>query len=275
VAAEETERVFAANRARGRIRVVGYSRDEGTHPQRVGEAGSLRVRFPGPRSNALEAVILNTAGGVVGGDCLDLAFAAAEEAHLAVTSAAAEKVYRSLGPDATIRVSIEVGAGGSILWLPQETILFDHARMARSIDADLAEDARLVIAEAVVFGRAGMGERVATGRLVDRWRVRRGGRLVFAETLRLEGAIAEQLAEPAVANGGVAIATVLVVPGDEALAAGVRERSAAFCGEVGVSAWNGLALVRFCAKDGAALRRDLSAVLTWLCGRSLPRIWLN
>jgi urease accessory protein len=95
---------------------------------------------------------------------------------------------------------------------------------------------------------------------------------VFAETVRLDGRIAEKLAKPAVASGGVAIATVLAVPGDESMVE--RVRAQAFWGEVGASAWNGLAVVRLCAKDGASLRRDLAAVVTAMGGR-LPRLWLN
>ena len=102
-------------------------------------------------------------------------------------------------------------------WLPQETILFDRARISRRIDIDLAEDASLLLCEIVVFGRSAMGETMRRGEFVDRWRLRRGGKLVFAETVRLDGDIGEKLARPAVANGGVAIGTALIVPGDEAL----------------------------------------------------------
>ena len=123
-----------------------------------------------------------------------------------------------------------------------------------------------------MFGRAAMGEAVEQGAFTDRWRVRRDGQLVFAETVRLDGAIARMLAEPAVAGGGVAVATVLAVPGDAAMVE--RARAQTFCGEVGLSAWNGLAVARLCAKDGASLRRDLAMVVTAL-GGTLPRLWLN
>src|ERR1700730_12686850 len=89
------------------------------------------------------------------------------------------------------------------------------------------------------------------------------------------GAVASRLAQPAVAKGGIAVATVLVVPGDEGTAAGVRALGDRFRGEVGVSAWNGLAAVRLCAADGEALRHDLVAVLAAVRGAPLPRLWLN
>ena len=211
--------IFAANRAVGSLsfsvkQVAGKTRRAHVH-----EAGSLRVRCPGAPAAALEAVLINTAGGVAGGDRFTLDIAAERGTRLVVTTAAAEKVYRTLGPDSVIDVRLAVADGATLAWLPQETILFDRARMSRSIEVSLAPDARLFLAEAIVFGRSGMGETVEEGSLIDRWRVRRGGKLIYAETVRLEGAIAARLAQPAVAKGGVAIATVLIAPGDDRVTA--------------------------------------------------------
>jgi len=120
-----------------------------------------------------------------------------------------------------------------------------------------------------------MGEKLTRGHFFDRWQVRRGGVLIFAESLRLHGAIAEQLDQRAVAGGAVAIASVLKVPADDATVAAVRAKESEFAGEVGVSAWNGLALARLVAPDGAALHRDLIAVLSAFGNMPLPRLWLN
>jgi urease accessory protein len=273
--ATDLARTFAANRAVGGITLAVRKSGGLTRRARVREDGSLRVRCPGPPSAELEAVIVNTAGGVAGGDRLMLDIAAEAGARLLVTTAAAEKVYRTLEAAASIDVTLRVGAGSSLAWLPQETILFDRAQLKRAIDVDLAEDARLLLAEAIVFGRAGMGEAVNEALLFDRWRLRRGGQLVHAEATRLDGAVARKLAQPAVANGGIAVATVLIVPGDESTAVGVRALGDQLRGEAGASAWNGLALVRLCAADGEALRHDLLAVLAAVRGAPLPRLWLN
>jgi len=266
--------IFAANRAVGRIELAVKASSGVTRRARVHEEGSLRVRCPNTTSAEMEAVILNTAGGVAGGDKLDLGIAVGEGARLVVTTAAAEKIYRALGPAATIDVTLDVAPGAALAWLPQETILFDRARLSRTIEVGLAADARLMLAEAIVFGRSGMGETVEEGALADRWRVRRDGKLIYAETVRLDGAIAARLAHAAVARGGIAIATVLIVPGDDATVASIRALEDRFVGEVGASAWNGIAGVRLCAADGAALRHDLMHVMTAVRG-SLPRIWTN
>jgi urease accessory protein len=275
IAAQRRSEIFAANRARGRIELAIDGHAGATRRTRVHESGSLRVRFPRNGAPELQAVLVNTAGGMAGGDGFDINIAVGEQARLVVTTTAAEKVYRSLGPDTTVDVKIDVAAGASLFWLPQETILFDRARMVRRIEVDLAETARVVLAEALVFGRTGMGEGVAQGCLIDQWRVRRAGRLLHAEGLRLEGPISDKLAQPAIAKGGVAIATVLLVPGDDAQVAAVRTIGDRLRGEVGASSWNGLAVVRFCARDGAALRHDLMQVLVALSITPLPHLWIS
>ena len=266
---------FAANRARGAVAFDVHLQDGVTRRRNLHESGSLRVRFPSPEGEGLSAVFVNTAGGIAGGDRFDTEIAVGEGAQLTLTTAAAEKVYRAHSEGAQLNIALKAAAGARLAWLPQETILFDRARVSRCIDIDLAEDASLLLCEIVVFGRAAMGERMLSGEFVDRWRLRRGGRLVFAETVRLDGDIGEKLARPAFAKGGVAIGTALIVPGDEALVERIRELSDSFGGEVGVSAWNGFAMVRFCAQDAARLRADMMAVLGRASTSPLPRLWLN
>jgi urease accessory protein len=273
LAAETSAEIFAANRAVGKIALAVATAGGTTRRRHVAEEGPLRVRFPGPKAADLAAVIVNTAGGIAGGDRLDVDTTAGPDARVVVTTAAAEKVYRSLGPESAIRVRLRIEPNAQLAWLPQETIVFDGARLRRTIDVDIATNASLVLAEALVFGRAAMGEAVEHGSLFDRWRVRRGGKLVFAETARLDGAIAERLSAPAVAAGGAAVATLLVMPCDEARVAAVRQH-AEWHGEAALSAWNGFAVARFVAQDGAALRHDLVRMLGAL-GTPLPRSWLN
>jgi len=266
---------FAANRAQGAVRFDVKFEAGVTRRGRLHESGSLRVRFPSPEADGLSGVFVNTAGGIAGGDRFDIEIAAGAGARLTLTTAAAEKVYRAAGPAAQLNIALKAGARSHLAWLPQETILFDRARISRRIDIDLAEDASLLLCEIVVFGRSAMGEKVLHGEFVDRWRLRRGGRLVFAETVRLDGDIGEKLARPAVANGGVAVGTALIVPGDEAVVEKIREASDQFGGEVGISCWNGFAMARFCAQDAARLRADMMAVLGRASGVALPRLWLN
>ena len=266
--------IFAANRATGTIAVAVTADGARSRRGRVHEAGSLRVRFPNVAGGALEAVIVNTGGGMTGGDRFSIEMTVGTGARLTAVTAAAEKIYRSTGPDTEMDVRLDVHAGGRLCWLPQETILFNQARLSRRIEIDLADGAALLMAEAVVFGRAAMGEVMNEGLFADRWRLRRDGRLIFADGAGLGGAVAEKLAARAAAGGGIALATVLLSPADEQAIAPVRVLENEFLGEVGISAWNGLALARLVARDGAALRHDLIAILSAL-GQTVPRLWLQ
>jgi urease accessory protein len=270
-----TSATFAANRAQGAVKFDVKLQDGVTRRGRLHESGSLRVRFPSPEADGLSGVFVNTAGGIAGGDRFDIDISTGEGSRLTLTTAAAEKVYRAAGPPAQLNIALKAEARAHLAWLPQETILFDRARIFRRIDIDLAEDASLLLCEIVVFGRSAMGEKMLHGEFVDRWRLRRGGRLVFAETIRLDGDIGEKLKRPAIAKGGVAIGTALIVPGDDAVVERIREASQSFGGEVGISCWNGFAMARFCAQDAARLRADMMAVLGRASGAALPRLWLN
>jgi urease accessory protein len=267
--------IFAANRARGAVTFDVQLSEAVTRRRHLHESGSLRVRFPSPEAEGLSAVFVNTAGGIAGGDRFDIDIAAGMGSRLTVTTAAAEKIYRAQGPAAEVNIALRAADGAHLAWLPQETILFDRARVKRRIDIDLAENASLLLCEIVVFGRAAMGERMLHGEFVDRWRLRRAGKLVFAETVRLDGDIGDKLAKPAIAGGGVAIGTALIVPADGALVERIRELAKSFRGEVGISCWNGFAMARFCAQDAARLRADMMAVLGRASGSALPRLWLN
>jgi len=273
--AQPRNEVFAANRALGHVALTIAAGPNGTRRQRVREAGSLRIRFPNRNDTALDAVIANIAGGMAGGDRFDIEIKVGQGAELRVTTAAAEKIYRTLGADTEIGVKLDIERGGRLAWLPQETILFDHARLRRRIDIDLAAGADLIVAEAIVFGRSAMAETVTSGFLSDRWRARIDGALVFADAARLDGGVAERLTARAVTAGGVAVASVLKIPGDEQTLAAIRAMQQDFAGEVGASAWNGLLAVRCVAAQGAMLRHDLAKILAALGCTPLPRLWSN
>lgn len=266
---------FAANRATGFVAFETKVSDGKSRRGVVQEEGSLRVRFPAPDTRGLSAVLVNTAGGVAGGDRFGVTIEAGVDSAVTLTTAAAEKVYRSHGPNADIDVRLTGSDNSHIAWLPQETILFDSARLSRRFDIDLSETASLLLAEIVVFGRTAMNETVRTGSYEDRWRLRRAGRLVFAETLRLDGDIGAKLARKVIAEGSAAIATVLIAPGHDEIVDRIREASDMFGGEVGASCWNGIAMVRFCAVDSATVRRDVMTVLARIDAQALPRIWSN
>ncbi|HUZ68022.1 MAG TPA: urease accessory protein UreD [Beijerinckiaceae bacterium] len=268
----------ASARARGEIRAAFAADDGCTHLGRLFETGGLRLRFP-KSQRGCEAVIVNTAGGMAEGDCANLDFSAGPGVEATIATQAAERIYRGDGPAGSpateVSVSLRLGEAACLRWLPQETILFDRARLSRRLDVDLAPSAALIIFESFVFGRLASGETRTCGMLRDRWRVRRAGRLAFAEDMRLEGAIGSTLDRPACGGSARACATLLYIAPDaegyieEARA---RLRAASRC-EWGASAWNGMLVVRLLSNLPEALRAAAFDLLDALPGGGAPRVW--
>ncbi len=264
-------------RAVGRVAFEAMFLNGRTRPMRIEESGSMRIRLPRGEGAGLDAVLVNTAGGVACGDRFSVGIEARAGATVTVATPAAEKIYRSDGPVAEFAVDLTLDAKARLDWLPQEAILFDTARLARRLAVRMEDNARLTLFEAVVFGRGARAERMTSGFFEDRWRIRRGGRLVYADTLRLEGPIADLLQKPSVGNGARALATLIhVAPDAEARLENARESLAPIGGcEAAASAWNGLLAVRFCAMTVEALRAAAIPFLLAFRGEPLPRVWLS
>ena len=237
--------------------------------------------FPLPEPGDIPvAALLTTSGGLTGGDRLRISVGTTAGARAIAATVAAEKVYRSLGPDANVRVSLTVEAGGWLEWLPQETILFDGARLVRAVEVELAAGARLLAVETLVFGRTARGERFRHGKLLDRWRVRVDGRLVWADQLQLEGAIGVQVDAAAAFAGAVAFATAVYVGEDAAEHLSLaRSLAEAVDAHGGATLVNGMLLARFLSHDAQKLRRGLMRYLGGLREAAaglppmLPRLW--
>jgi len=265
-------------RARGAVRAVFARIGAKSAPARVFDAGGLRLRFPNS-AGPCEAVLVNTGGGMAGGDRAAIEFTLEAGADVHATTQSAEKVYRSDGEAAQVATHLTLAAGARLAWTPQETILFDKSRLVRRLDADLATDASLLLIEATVFGRLAMGEEQIAASLRDRWRIRRDGRLVFADDLRLDDA-AQTLSRPAVGREARAIASFLFMAPDaasriEALRA-IFDEIAARDGaplEAGASAVDGFVVGRGLSRDPAQLRAFVLAVMMALTGRPTPRVW--
>jgi len=270
-------------RAIGELRVAVHARGEETALRGLRQAGCLKARFPRPHAPGwLDVVTLNTSGGVAAGDRLDLAFAAGGGTRATISAQAAERFYRALPGSlpARVRTRIDVAAGATAEWLPQETILFDGCAVDRALDVELHPAGAFLGMETLVFGRLAMGERVRAARLAERVRIRRAGRLLLHDAIRLNGAVDAALARPAVANGARALASLVhVAPGAEARLDAVRDALASAAEadgvEAGASAWNGMLLARILGAEAGPVRRAVTAVLAVLRqDRALPRVWL-
>jgi len=258
-------------RAVGQAMLSVKKTDAGSGIDRLRTSGALKLLFP-RRQNALEALLINTAGGVTGGDQLHLQAAVGAGANLCLTTQAAERAYRAKADIGRVSSQLQVGPGACLHWLPQELIIFEGAAFHRQLHINMAEDARLLLVEPVIFGRAAMGETLQSAQFVDQISINRAGRPLYHDAIRLSGAIQQQLNQPAVAAGGTAIACVVyVAPDAAALVAQVR---------AGLPATGGASLlgpdmlvIRLVAADGFGLRQFLLPLLDQLSGNTLPVSW--
>ena len=264
----------ARQRAEAEARASFRRTGKRTEPARLYETGGLRWRFPSAM-NPCEAVIVNTGGGVAGGDVYRIGLALDEGAEVAVTTPAAEKIYRSDGPAARVETRLSLAPRARLNWLPQETILFEGASLRRRLEVDFAGDATLLVVETLVFGRLAMGETAVKARLAESWRIRRADRLVFADELRLDHAAAA-LDRPAVGAGARAAATIVAAAPD--VEARLPELRAALEGEseeveAGASFFDGLVVARLVSPSPDRLRARLIAAILALGGGEPPRLW--
>jgi urease accessory protein len=244
----------------------------------------LRVLFPQAQDQGVPtAVVVTTTGGLVGGDRLDLEVVADQGARALVTAQAAEKVYRSLGEDCRIEVRVRAGADAWLEWLPQETILFEGARLRRTTLLDLAPRARVMAGEMLIFGRTASGETLSRGLARDAWVVRRGRRLEWMDALHMEGDLASPLSSGACFAGAKATATMIYAADDsEARLDLAREQISEYIDEdvkAAATIVGGVLVVRWLGHDGLRLRTAFGAF--WAAFRhhvgglraALPRVW--
>lgn len=253
---------FHAERARGEVRLsMGQA-----GIRRLREAGSLKIRLP---SGSNDAILINTAGGIAGGDHYRIAIEAKRQSKLTVTSQAAERVYRTLGPEAEIRVAHRVDEGAALYWLPQETILYDGSALRRDIEVELADNAVFLGLETTVLGRRESGETIQSIQFRESWSIRLKGRLLHSERLRLDGALPRS--DASLGQAG-AFATLIFVSQD---AEALCDRCQSLLGETGgASAWNGRLVLRLAAEDGYGLRKRLASILPHFLPKSkLPTLW--
>lgn len=266
----------ALQRAQGAGHLAARHRAGATRLDRLYQEGCARIRLPNTHSEALEAVLINTAGGLTGGDHLSWSIEAGPETRLVATTQACERIYRSTGADARIETRITVGPGAHLDWLPQETILFEASRLARTLDIDLDEGASLTAIETILLGREAMGEVTRRAHLSDNWRIRRCGRLLHAEATRLSGTEAEHDRLSLLA-GRNAFATVLHIAPSADLAERRYETLVSQMhpdARIGLSVIGERLVVRALAENGHTLRRLVTPLLAELAGAGhLPRLW--
>ena len=259
-------------RSRGVGRLSVKRSGDQTRIENLYQQGCSKIRLPTPGDEGLQAIMINSSGGLTGGDRLDWSFELEDHTALTVTSQACERIYAASEDIAQTSISLVVGEGARLAWLPQETILFDNGAFARSINVELAKNAELLMVEPIIFGRQAMEEKVLNGWLKDSWRISRDGQLLHAEEAAFGESVDNLLQSRAVTSGQLAAATVLLIADR---AEGLIEPARKVLGPGGgASCWDGKLLARMVAEDGYCLRKRLVALISMMNRDTpLPKIW--
>ncbi len=264
---------IAMQRMEGSASFSTIYNDDHSTLEKLYQSGSLKLRFPLYPDKHFEAVQINTAGGVTGGDKLFWKCELGEKTQATITTQAAEKIYRSLdGRPAEINISLNLRKNSTLFWLPQETIFFNRGALKRKITVEMEEGAALLLVEAFIFGRKLMGEKVVNGFIDDEWQVRLCDELVHFEAFKINGNILQQSTRPAIFNGNQAIASVLYIADDYQ---SKEEAAREIIGQSGgASAWNGKLLARIIEKDSYFLKKRLVPLVNLLTkGAGVPKFW--
>jgi urease accessory protein len=250
-------------RADGFGRIVLSRSENGTRIEDVFERSPIRIMFPRTGHRAVEeAVLINTAGGIAGGDQLECSVAALPGASIAVTTQAAEKVYRALDNPARVATRLKASESSRLAWLPQETIVFDRARLHRTTEIELFSGAELLALEWLVLGRAAHGEIVVGGYITDSWRIRKDGRLIWADSFRIADETFAHLNRKALLSNCNAIATLIYFGLDlDKRLDFLREIIPSLGCNCAATLVGGLIVVRFAAEESSDLKLALRSFL--------------
>lgn len=274
----------AASGTRGALRLSFVRDGADTRLGVLEQRAPLRVLFPRPHDSSVPlAVVVTTSGGLVGGDRLETTVSVGAGAAALVTTQAAEKVYRSGGAACDIRLNLAAGPESWLEWLPNETIVFDHARLRRKTVVSLTGSARLLAGEILVLGRRARGERFSGGLIHDAWEIRRDGRLEWMDAFRLADDVVAIQASPAGLDGAAALGTIVCCPSApddlvaraRVLANGLSQADL----RIGVTRIGATVLIRLLGRDALAVRGAYGQVWAMLrqaaggFAARLPRLW--
>ncbi|MBL6428476.1 MAG: urease accessory protein UreD [Maritimibacter sp.] len=261
-------------RARGRVQVSSKLRDGRSVIDGLAMAGSMKALFPRTDTTALDTMLINTAGGVTGGDRFFIEAAAGPGTTLTVTTQAAERAYAARGETAgRIETHLSVARDARLNWLPQETILFEHLNFERSLTVDLDPGARFLMVEPIILGRVAMGERIHDGRFRDRVAIRVGGQAVYLDGVALTGDVDAHMSTASTLNGARAMAALVYVGADAEAWLEPMRRLMPETGGVSLQSPD-LLTCRIVAQDGFALRRALVPAIRLMNEDELPRPWM-
>ncbi len=236
----------------------------------------VRILTPSIQGGIPEAVLANTSGGIAGGDTSHVDILVAQNAQALVTGQAAEKIYRSIDMPASIRTVIKIEDGSTLEYLPQESILFDGAKLNRAVNISLGARSCLLLSEMFVLGRWAMNEDFTRGIFLDRWSIDVAGQPIWREGLRVEGGLSSLSSSLGFANAR-ALATIFYAGANAAEVLGLARDVIGPMG--GATIVRGMLVVRMLGNEAGMLKQQLSEIISIIRAAALgrpaevPRVW--
>ncbi len=237
------------------------------------QSGSAKLLMPRTYNDVSEAVLINTAGGMTGGDKYENHLAL-KGSKLAVTSQAAERIYKSRHGAAEVSTLLKVSEKSVLHWIPQETIVYNKSRLSRNIDLHMSSDSECIISESIVLGRHAMGESISDFSIKDNWRIYRDTKLIHAESLRINGDVDTILHSAAGFSGARIVTTILYLGPKAAQLANIASHASNnYPSKLAVSCWNKKVIIRLATRNPSTGRRDTMSLLRQLRQQDMPRVW--
>lgn len=256
-------------RAQGALRLSTIGDSE---IQELFQQGATKVLFP-RHNNRLECIMINTSGGLTGGDEFSNIITCRDRSLLTLTTQGCERIYRSVdNTSAIVENNIILKGSSSICWLPQETIVFDQGRINRKLKVELSSEAEALIVEPIIFGRLAMGEINISGHFDDMVQIKLENKIIFFDRTYLSGNISNILKRPAVADGFLATALLIYksVKAKSFLET-VRDQLNTKSGVSLIS--DDFLVMRLLAPTGYELRKMLVPIINEITNKNLPKTW--
>jgi urease accessory protein len=144
--------------------------------------------------------IVNSSGGILGGDVLDACIELDAGAAVMLRQQAATKVYRSASGPARSCCDFVLGEGAWLDYFPDEIIPFAGSQYVQTTRVALARHAVMLFAEIVTAGRLARGERFAFKRLTLDVQCAAGDAQLLRDRAEIEP-LRQQLDNPAILGG--------------------------------------------------------------------------
>ena len=242
--------------------------------------GPLRVQKPFyPEDGVCHVYLLHPPGGVVGGDELSVSVSAGKGSAALITTPGATRVYRSAGPLSTIKYQLNVEAGASLEWLPQDSILYGGSRLSQEMEVRVASGSRFCGWDITSMGRPASGDHYSSGEFDQGFRLYVDSLPVLMERQRWRAG-QEVLEASWGLSGHTVLGTFYGFPADDDILSHLRPRLEDIsAGEIAVTLVDDVLVVRALADDAVALRQVFTDI--WLSVREMingfppgsPRVW--